>query len=83
MIALLLAAAIFTPLLALVTVEIVRTERRRARWRLERPVWWTRNVFGPGLRQSVRHIDERAQAEILEVFDPRVVRARRRTGART
>ena len=64
-------------LLAFVTVEIIRTERRRRQWRRERPAWWSRNVFGPGLRQSVRPIDERAQAEILQIRDPRRVGVRR------
>jgi hypothetical protein len=70
---LLITAAIILPLAALVTLEIIRTERRRRQWRRERPSWWSRNVFGPGLRQSVRPIDERAQAEILEMRDPRIV----------
>ena len=75
---LLITAALILPLAAFVTLEIIRTERRRQQWRRERPAWWSRNVFGPGLRQSVRPIDERAQAEILQMRDPRLVNANRR-----
>ena len=49
----------------------------RQSWRDRQPSWWGRPVDGIGLRQSVRPIDERAQAEILEMRDPRRVGGRR------
>ena len=68
---------LITALLAFVTVEIVRTEIRRRKWKRECPKWWGKFHMTHGVRQSVRLIDERAQAEILEMRDPRRVGSKR------
>lgn len=60
---------------AIVGVTLLASRRDRD-W--TPPEWWANKIDGPGLRQSIRTIDDRAPAELVEVRDPRVLRTGRR-----
>lgn len=46
----------------------------RKQWRRDKPGWWDRPVAGPGLRNSVRSIDDQSPSLVTEQRDVRRVR---------
>ena len=63
--------------------QLVRHNRARNGWYREQPDWWRRPIAGPGLRQSVRPIEDRPAAELVEIRDVRIIDQDRQVARRT
>lgn len=60
---------------ALSGLAIVSMLRHQRTWRTEQPTWWKRPIDSPGLRMSVRHVDDANPCEVISLTDPRMVSA--------